>query len=131
MRLDAGCQIFFEATTPTPIIFMLRPRSGFGQWVVREEYLLQPNLPVTEYTDGYGNLCQRLVVPPGSFQVHTTATVETADAIDVDFSAPYIPIEELPDPVLQFLLPSRCCQSDQLGHLALEIVGMPCQVMPR
>lgn len=56
MRLDAGCQIFFEATTPTPIIFMLRPRSGFGQWVVREEYLLQPNLPVTEYTDGYGTL---------------------------------------------------------------------------
>lgn len=68
-------------------------------------------------------LCQRLVVPPGSFQVHTTATVKTADAIDVDFSAPYIPIEELPDPVLQFLLPSQYCQSDQLGHLALEIVG--------
>lgn len=122
MRLDAGCQIFFEATTPTPVIFMLRPRSGYGQWVVREEYLLQPNIPVVEYTDGYGNLCQRLIVPPGSFQVHTTATVETADAIDVEFNAAYVPVQDLPETVLQFLLPSRYCQSDQLGNLASEIV---------
>jgi transglutaminase-like putative cysteine protease len=123
MRLDAGCQIFFEATTPTPVIFMLRPRSGAGQWVIREEYLLQPNIPVTEYTDSYGNLCQRLVVPPGSFQVHSTATVETADAIDTHPTAPYIPVEQLPDPVLQFLLPSRYCEADKLGDLALQIVG--------
>lgn len=123
MRLDAGCQIFFEATTPTPIIFMLRPRSGNGQWVVREEYLLQPNIPVVEYTDSYGNLCQRLVVSPGSFQVHTTAVVETAEAIDVNFDAAYVPVQDLPETVLQFLLPSRYCQSDRLGNLALEIVG--------
>jgi transglutaminase-like putative cysteine protease len=123
MRLDAGCQICFEAATPTPIIFMLRPRSGAGQWVVREEYVLQPNIPVVEYTDSYGNLCQRLVVPPGSFQIRTTAMVEAADAIDVDFDADYVPVQDLPEAVLQFLLPSRYCQSDQLGDLALEIVG--------
>jgi transglutaminase-like putative cysteine protease len=122
MRLDAGCQIFFEATAPTPVIFMLRPRSGYGQWVIREEYLLRPSIPVTEYTDSYGNLCQRLVVPPGSFQIHTTATVETADTIDVDMTAAYIPVENLPEYALQFLLPSRYCEADKLGNLALEIV---------
>ncbi|WAL61729.1 transglutaminase family protein [Thermocoleostomius sinensis] len=123
MRLDAGCQIFFEATTPTPVVFMLRPRSGYGQWIIREEYLLQPSVPVVEYTDSYGNLCQRLVVPPGSFQVHTAAMVETADTIDVDTTASYVPVEQLPEQVLQFLLPSRYCESDKLGSLALDIVG--------
>lgn len=123
MRLNAGCKISFEASAPTPAIFMLRPRSGYGQWVTREEYLLEPTPPVTEYTDSYGNLCQRMVVPVGSFTIKSTACVETADAIDVDFSAPYVSAEAIPETVLQFLLPSRYCQSDQLGNLASDIVA--------
>jgi transglutaminase-like putative cysteine protease len=123
MRLDAGCEICFEADAPTPLLLMLRPRSGMGQWVLREEYLLEPSVPVVEYTDGYGNLCQRLVTPQGSFRIQTTASVETADAIDVQSGAPFVPIQELPDGVLQFLLPSRYCQSDRLGELATKIAA--------
>ncbi|MBD3881103.1 transglutaminase family protein [Phormidium tenue FACHB-886] len=123
MRLSAGCKISFEASTPTPVILMLRPRSGYGQWIVSEAYLLTPSIPVIEYTDGYGNLCQRMVIPPGQFQVKSTACVETADAIDVQPGAPYVLVENLPESVLQFLLPSRYCQSDhpQLSQLAIDI----------
>ena len=123
MRLEAGCQIGFEAAASTPVVLMLRPRSGGGQWVVKEEYLLTPSIPVVEYTDSYGNLCQRLVVPEGAFQVKTTAIVETADAIDVQPGAPYLPVENLPNQVLQFLLPSRYCPADRMADLALAIVG--------
>ncbi|MCU0523993.1 MAG: transglutaminase family protein [Elainella sp. Prado103] len=123
MRLEAGCQITFEATDSTPVILMLRPRSGEGQWVIREEYLLTPPVPVIEYTDGYGNLCQRLIVPTGSFQVRSSAIVETADAIDVLPEAAYVPVEHLPEQVLQFLLPSRYCPADRMGDLAQEIVA--------
>ncbi|MGA7934941.1 MAG: transglutaminase family protein [Kovacikia sp.] len=123
MQLDAGCEISFEASVETPLILMLRPRSGSGQWVLREEYLLEPRVPVVEYTDGYGNLCQRLVAPQGSFWIRTTARVETADTIDVEPEAAFVPIQELPDDVLQFLLPSRYCQSDRLGDLASKITA--------
>ncbi|MBC7970976.1 MAG: transglutaminase family protein [Verrucomicrobia bacterium] len=123
MRLDAGCELLFEAGAPTPLILMLRPCSGAGQWVVREEYALDPSTPVTEYTDSYGNLCQRLVTPQGAFRVYTTACVETADTIDVEPDAPYVPVQNLPADVLQFLLPSRYCEADRLGELASEIVG--------
>jgi transglutaminase-like putative cysteine protease len=123
MRLNAGCEISFEASAPTPLILMLRPRSGLGQWVVREEYLLEPTVPVIEYTDGYGNLCQRLVTPEGAFRVRTAACIETADQIDVEPSAPFVPAQNLPENVIQFLLPSRYCQSDRLGDLAAEIVA--------
>lgn len=122
MRLDAACHLSFEATTPTAVIFMLRPRSGQGQWVISEEYLLNPAVPVVEYTDGFGNLCQRLVVPEGAFSLQTKACVETANTIDVEPEAAYLPVQDLPDGVLQFLLPSRYCQSDQMGELALKIV---------
>ncbi len=102
---------------------MLRPRSGLGRWIVQEEYELEPPVPVVEYADSYGNLCQRLVAPQGAFRVRTSACVETADAIDVQPGAPFIPVEHLPDSVLQFVLPSRYCQSDLVGDLALTIVG--------
>lgn len=123
MRLDAGCELIFDVQAPTPMVLMLRPRSGYGQWVAREEYALEPWVIGTEYTDHYGNLCQRLVAPQGPFRIHTTAQVESADVIDVHPGTPFTPTQELPDTVLQFLLPSRYCQSDMLGSLAQEIVA--------
>lgn len=123
MRLSAGCQITYEVNAPTPLIFMLRPRSGLGQWVMREEYIIEPSAQVIEYTDSYGNLCQRMVAPPGSFQVQTTAEVDTADTIDTQPGAPYVLVQDLPESTLQFLLPSRYCQADCLGDLANEIAG--------
>lgn len=123
MQLEAGCTLTFDMQAPVPLILMLRPRSGAGQWVVRESYNLTPPVPVTEYTDGFGNLCQRLVTPAGRFRVEVVVTADTADLLDRDPSAAYVPVELLPEDVLQFLLPSRYCQSDQLGDLALKIVG--------
>lgn len=67
---------------------MLRPRSGAGQWIMREEYQITPAVNVTEFTDMYGNLCQRLVAPEGPFSIHFSATVQTADLIDTAPGAP-------------------------------------------
>ncbi len=122
MKLAVGCQLDFEAIAPTPILLMLRPRSGYGQWVSRETYLLEPFVPITEHTDSYGNLCQRLVTPVGAFRVCTEAWVETSDSILVEPGAPPTAVEFLPDWILVFLLPSRYCQSDQLYNLAEQIV---------
>ncbi len=123
MWLHATSKLVFESSTPVPLILMLRPRSGYGQWVTHELYELEPGVPVVEYTDGYGNLCQRLVAPAGRFRVRTSAVVSTADSIDVQPGAPFTPVQDLPDVVLPFLLPSRYCESDQLGMRATEIVA--------
>ena len=123
MRLNAGCHLLFEAIAPFPLILMLRPRSGLGQRVVREESCFDPDVAMTQYSDHYGNLCQRFMVPQGIFRVDTTATVDTADSIDVNPGAEFVLVQDLPDYALQFLLPSRYCQSDMLGMLANEIVA--------
>ncbi len=123
MRLNAGCRLTFTTDVSTPMILMLRPRSGYGQWVAREEYNLEPMVFVLEYTDIYGNLCQRLEVPSGEFEIHASAHVDAADTIDTQPGAPMILIQDLPSDVLHFLLPSRYCQSDQLATLAQQIVG--------
>lgn len=122
MKLSVSCQLDYETEQNTPLILMLRPRSGSGQWITMEEYLLKPSVPVIEYTDSYGNLCQRIFTPDSNFTIKTSAIVEVADQIDVNFEANFVPVQELPDDTLIYLLPSRYCESDKLGGLAATIV---------
>jgi transglutaminase-like putative cysteine protease len=123
MRLEAQCKMILNVEQPTPLVAMLRPRSGEGQWVVSESYELEPFVPVVEYNDAFGNLCQRLTTPKGRFQIGVTAQVETSDHITVAPGAPFTPPAEVPADVLQFLLPSRYCPSDKMQDKAREIVG--------
>ena len=123
MWLRASCDLTFDISMPTPFILMLRPRSGSQQWIAREEYRLVPSIPVYEFTDNYGNLCQRLVAPAGTFAVHTVADVMTSDYVDQAPGAPFVEIQNLPDAVLSYLLPSRYCESEQFGQMATEITA--------
>jgi transglutaminase-like putative cysteine protease len=123
MWLETSCELAFEISEPVPFVLMLRPRSGAQQWVAREEYRLTPSVAVYEFTDGYGNLCQRLISPPGSFRIYTAAEVMTADYVDVAPGAPFVEAQYLPDAVLSSLLPSRYCESDRFGQMASEITA--------
>ncbi len=123
MWLRTGCSITFDVSITTPFILMLRPRSGIHQWVARESYTLNPSVPAIEYTDNFGNLCQRLVAPPGEFIIRTSADILTADGIDVSPGAPFEDIQNLPDEVLTYLLPTRYCESDRFIELGREIVA--------
>jgi transglutaminase-like putative cysteine protease len=123
MWLRTGCTLRFTVPGPTPFILMLRPRSGAQQWVARDTYTMTPSVPVIEFTDAYGNLCQRLVVPPGDFSIQTSADVQTADMIDVAPGAPFDDVQNLPDGVLTYLLPSRYVESEQFVQMATEIVA--------
>jgi transglutaminase-like putative cysteine protease len=121
MRLNAGCKLLFEATAPASLIVMLRPRSGAGQKVVREANEVKPHALTTDFVDINGNLCERLLIDPGCFEIESTVTVDTSDRIDIARGAAFVPVYELPEHTLPFLLPSRYCQSDILGDLAQTI----------
>lgn len=121
--LRASCSLSFEVNTDTPMVLMLRPRSGPRQWVAREEYRLLPSVQVVEVTDGFGNLCQRLVAPVGEFRVDTSADVLITNPSVVGSDIPFVNVPDLPHDVLGFLLPSRYCESDRFSDMATEIVG--------
>lgn len=123
MWLRTNCDMKFDIAVPTPFILMLRLRSGAQQWVASERYRLEPNVPVFEFTDHYGNLCQRLIAPPGPFAIYTAADVMTADHVDQAPGAPFVEVEYLPDAVLSYLLPSRFCESDRFGQMATAITA--------
>ena len=123
MWIEATCRLELDYEHATPMILMLRPRSGAGQWVASESYEFSRSVEVNEYTDGYGNLCQKLIAPPDGFVIETRARVSTSDRVDEGRGAPFVDILTLPENVLQFLLPSRYCESDRFGQETLGIAG--------
>ncbi|MBT4162009.1 MAG: transglutaminase family protein, partial [Gammaproteobacteria bacterium] len=123
MWIKTSCRLELDYVSPTQLILMLRPRSGASQWVSSETYELSQQVEVVEYTDQYGNLCQRLIAPKGGFVIETSATVNTPDLMDMGAGDPFVDISRLPDETLRYLVPSRYCESDRFGGLALEIAG--------
>jgi transglutaminase-like putative cysteine protease len=123
MWLHASCSLEFNIPVPTPFLLMLRPRSGSQQWVAREQYVLKPSVPVFEFTDMFGNLCQRLISPAGHFSIFSSVDTETSGTYDIAPGAPFIEVQHLPEETIPFLLPSRYCESDRFTEMARSIVA--------
>jgi transglutaminase-like putative cysteine protease len=123
MWLRVSCYLEFELVFPTPFILMLRPRSGAQQWVEREEYIIVPRVEVIEYSDLYGNLSQRLIAPVGKFSIRTSADVKIQPFVDTCPGAPFVEVQYLPDHIINYLLPSRYCESDRFNEMAQEITA--------
>ena len=123
MWLHTSTRLQFHAEVATPFLLMLRPRSGWQQWVSREQYVLSPSVPAVEFTDAFGNLCQRLVSPVGPFSILASADVECAEWADAAPGAYFVEVQFLPESVLPFLLPSRYCESDFFYDMASELTA--------
>src|SRR5207245_10992111 len=81
-------------------------------------------LAVNAYNDIYGNTCQRMVIPAGDMLLSYDAMIEVSGQADeVAPDAVQLPVEELPDEVLLYTLPSRFCLSDTLSDMAWQRFG--------
>jgi transglutaminase-like putative cysteine protease len=125
MKLDVGCDFDYETAAPLPAIFVVRPvGSDFRQVVLDERWSTDPPTPFHDYVDLYGNECRRLTLQPGSLHVRYDAVVEVTDELDpVALEAQQLPVQDLPDDVLVYTLPSRFCLSDLLSDRAWALFG--------
>lgn len=112
MILEAGVEVAVSVRDSAPLVLILRPQTGAAQRVTESEIAVSPYVDFTEFRDSDGNLSQRLTLPRGEYTIGSRCKVDVADQIDVETSAPYTLIQDLPDDVMQYLLPSRFCQSD-------------------
>ncbi len=124
MRVRVGCSFEYDAPAPTAAIWQVRPRPDDAHRLLVESWGATPPLPSTFYLDAYGNICDRMALPAGNTVVRYDATVEVpGHRDDAGPDTRQVPVEDLPDDTLVFLLPSRFCLSDVLGDLAWELFG--------
>lgn len=123
ITLRATCQLTYYFSQPTPVIFLLRPQPDLAQTILQETLQFSPQTPVTAYTDSFGNVCDRVVLPVGDCQVNFSMDVKTNDLIAVAPGLPRTPIEQLPSDTLVYLLPSRYCLPEFLRQQAISITA--------
>jgi len=123
MLLQVSCSFTFDITKSTPFVLMLRPHSGANQWIYSQNYEVLPSIPVYEFTDMYGNLSQRLIAPVGKFEIITSTKVMTSDSMARLPGAVFVEIQNLPQEVLIYLLPSRYCEADRFYQMSKEIAA--------
>jgi len=119
-----GCEIVMDVPAPVAIVTQVQPRIDGVLGFLREEAQLQPTARTSEYLDGFGNRCWRMLAPAGEFTLRYDAEVETSSEPDsVHVSARQIPVEDLPSETLVFTMPSRYVLSDLLGAAAWDLFG--------
>jgi hypothetical protein len=108
-RSRSASRISYAAAQPTPMVIMLSIHpSRFSDIVGTETIIAEPDVPIGFYRDSFGNVCGRLVAPAGGVTLHGSALVRDSGLPDVvNPSAQQVPIEQLPDELLLYLMPSR------------------------
>lgn len=125
MLIRAGYDITINAAAEMPMLCALSPhpevvRPAFGDGALHSS----PPVQITSYTDLFENRINRLTAPAGPISLISDFVVEDDGLPDeVNWDARQHPVAELPDNVLQFLIPSRYCESDTLTPDAWALFG--------
>src|SRR5437868_1353791 len=134
MFIKSEFDIQFQLERSTPMVAMLhlhpseehRLRSGNVLSIERIGIDGESGgrVSATEYEDSFGNRCTRFVAPGGHLRLGGWNIVEAEDRPDpVGSGASETPVQDLPDEVLRFLLPSRYCEVDRFVPIANDLFG--------
>ncbi|MEO9188977.1 MAG: transglutaminase family protein [Acetobacteraceae bacterium] len=125
MQIRAGYEIIYDCPNPTPMLLTLNVHpSRAPDLLSADRMTFDPPIAATDYRDGFGNLCGRIVAPAGRLSITNDFVIADSGAPDV--SAPDAvqhPVQDLPEDALVFLLGSRYCETDRLSDTAWSLFG--------
>ncbi len=122
LTLSVGCEFHLDAPLAMDAILQVAPCPQPGVRMQREQWHTVADHH--GYIDHYANRCERFAIAAGVSRIGYEAELlltDPADAADPD--APETPVAELPDETLSFVMPSRFCLPDELGHEAWQRFG--------
>jgi transglutaminase-like putative cysteine protease len=122
LALTVGCRFGLDSVQPAEAILQVAPTPGLGISIGGERW--ETGAEHHGYIDHYGNRCERFALPSGSSLVAYEAQLLIAHPADrIEPETAETPVAELPDEVLAFVMPSRFCLPDELGHEAWQRFG--------
>jgi transglutaminase-like putative cysteine protease len=121
-RLTVGCAFGLDSAQPASAVMQVAPCPQPGLSIRAERW--DTTAYHHTYVDHYGNRCERFALAQGAAQITYEAEVVVTQPADViDRAATETPVPSLPDEVLSFVMPSRFCLPDELGHEAWQRFG--------
>ena len=125
MLIRYGYEITINCGQPTALVCLLSINEERAADIrVPESTFTNPSVPVSTYYDMFGNLCRRMVAPTGDMTIWGDATSEDDGKVDrAAFGAREVPVPDLPDGCLVYLMGSRYCETDKLSQAAWDMFG--------
>jgi transglutaminase-like putative cysteine protease len=125
MRIRTGFEITYDCPEPVPMLLTLSVHpSRQGDLETPDWVRTDPMLDVQQYIDGFGNIVSRVMAPAGRLVLSADFIIR--DSGELDEYAPdaqQIPVSDLPQEAVVFLLGSRYCETDRLTGLAWSLFG--------
>ena len=120
--LVVGCEFGLESGQPAAAVMQVAPRPQPGLSIRSERW--DTGAYHYCYVDHYGNRCERFELAAGESRLDYEAELVLAAPDDViALEASETSPAQLPDEVLSFVMPSRYCLPDELGHEAWQRFG--------
>jgi transglutaminase-like putative cysteine protease len=132
ITVRVGCNLAYETTVQTPVLFVLRPKLEGRVLVMQEKLSFGIGLPSYEFQDSHGNITYRSTLMPGRNEIRHDAIVAVSSLPDSrEIQGNIIPVGQLPFELLRYTLPSRYCDSDKLMNFAWNNFGQIQHGLPR
>src|SRR5712671_6251013 len=132
LTVRVGCNLVYETTVPTAVLFLLKPRLEGKVLVMQEKLLFGIGLPSHEFQDSHGNITYRSMLMPGHNEICHDALVAVSSLPDSrEIQGPIQSVGQLNPDVLRYTLPSRYCDSDKLLNFAWTEFGQVTHGLPR
>jgi len=125
MLIRLGYDIQFDIPAITPMVALLHVHPSREPDLVEPDLLqIDPAIDAHEYIDGFGNRCTRFVAQPGRIRLLNSTLIEDSGRPDeVNEQAREVPVGEVPDEYLCYLLNSRYCEVDRFSSIAFDLFG--------
>jgi transglutaminase-like putative cysteine protease len=122
LALTVGCKFGLSSVQPAAAVMQVAPCTQQDVSILSERW--DTDAAHHGYVDHYGNRCERFELAAGDSGITYEAQVVLSNPADlIEPDTPEIPVESLPDEVLSFVMPSRFCLPDELGHEAWQRFG--------
>ena len=125
MLIHIGYELVFDLPAPVSLLLMLYAHPDQAHLLRRPEILtVEPQIPVHEFTDWFGNHAARILAPQGKLRLFYDNVIEDSGEHEPKIDGARLhPVDELPNECLQFLLASRYCEVDRMVQMAWDLFG--------
>ena len=125
LKIRAGFDIAFNCFQEVPMLLMLSIHPSRQHDLLTDHTLqFSPNVRARDFHDVFGNICTRLVAPPGLIEIRSDFIIaDSSQPDDIAPEAKQWALEDLPNEALMFLLGSRYCDTQKLSDQAWQMLG--------
>jgi transglutaminase-like putative cysteine protease len=125
MLIRAGYEISIHCDNETPLMALLSIHPSRAKDLRSPAIITSSGCaPLVASLDEFGNIRTRTLAPAGIMKLSTNFIIE--DSGLPDEVAPWeseVPVAQLPDEAVSFMLGSRYCETDRLSELAWSLFG--------